>query len=333
MPKFKAAVVQAAPVYLDLEASVDKTCRLIEEAASHGAELIAFPETFLPGYPYWLQLKTVISSDELIKAYYLNSPVVPGAEIAKIAQCIRKAGCYVVLGVSERANRSLYNTLLFFDSSGELLGRHRKLKGTLAEKMLWADGDGSTLRVHPTALGKLSGLICGEHNMAIPGYILASMGEEIHVSAWVGLSSCFGPERRKGFRNLSETASKFHAIAYNVCVLNVQSHVDAYTIEVLGNLEGVGLGGGCSSIIAASSGEILAGPLVDEEGILYADIDLAAVIPSYFRKDPVGHAQSKCYSVHFDANPHPPVVINNRFEGTIGPCQDDGDRAKKTEIF
>lgn len=327
MRKFKAAVVQAAPVYLDLEGSVNKACTIIQEAASQGADLIAFPEVFLPGYPYWIWLNAICTTDAYMKAMFLNSPTVPGEEIAKISKCIREAGCYVVLGISERDNKSLYNTLVFFDSAGEVIGKHRKLKGTSVEKMVWADGDGGTLRVHSTPWGKLSGLICGEHSMAIPGYILGAMGEDIHVATWVGLNSCFAPERRKAFTNLTESAAKFHAISYNTVVLNSQSHVDEYTLEVLGHPQGLDLGGGWSAIIAPGSGDIVAGPLIDKEGILYADIDLAESIPMNFRRDATGYGHAKCYTIRFDASQHPPILVQNgngETNGTI-PLKSETD--------
>lgn len=149
---FKAAAVMAAPVFLDQAETVAKACRLIEEAADHGAALIAFPEVFIPGYPYWIWLMTSTEGAPLYKRLYANAVTLDGPAVAAIGKAAARAKAYVVMGCSERDGGSLYNTLLYFDRAGALMGRHRKLQPTNAERTIWGMGDGSDLRVFDTDL-------------------------------------------------------------------------------------------------------------------------------------------------------------------------------------
>ena len=161
LPKFKAAAVQAAPVYLDREASVEKACSLIKQAAENGADLIVLPEVFIPGGPYWAWNMDMRRAIKFSAELYLNSVDVHSESTARIGEMAKKYGTYVVIGINERDNKSLYNTLLFFDRKGHLMGKHRKLKPTGAEKLVWGEGDGSTHTVYDTDIGRMGGLICG----------------------------------------------------------------------------------------------------------------------------------------------------------------------------
>ncbi|MGD8540564.1 MAG: nitrilase-related carbon-nitrogen hydrolase, partial [Candidatus Aminicenantes bacterium] len=187
-PKFKAAAVQAAPVFLDREASIDKACSLIETAGENGADLIVLPEVFVPGGPYWAWHMTLGEGMKFSAELFHNSVDVPGEGTARIGEMAKKYGSHVVIGVNERVNKSIYNTLLFFDREGTLFGKHRKLKPTGSEKLVWGEGDGSTHKVYETDIGRMGGLICGEHTMALPGYTLAAMGEQVHIASWVGFA-------------------------------------------------------------------------------------------------------------------------------------------------
>jgi nitrilase len=296
--KFKAAAVQAAPVFLEREASVEKACGLIAEAARHGAELIALPEVFIPGGPYWAWHMGMRKGLEFSSELFLNSVDVPGPVTERIAAATKTHGCHVVIGVNERDNKSLYNTLLFFDPSGRLFGKRRKMKATGAEKLVWGEGDGSTHRIYDTELGRMGGLICGEHTQALPGYTLAAMGEQIHIASWIGFA--FADP------SLTEICSRYHAIAYNTFVVCSQSVVNAS----IGKRLGIELpaGGAWSAIIEAGSGRVLAGPLPSsEEGILYADIDLNAAVPHYFIHETTGHYWPKQFRVLFDGRELKPL--------------------------
>lgn len=303
LPKFKAAAVQAAPIFLDREASVEKACSLIKTAAENGADLIVLPEVFIPGGPYWAWNMDMRSAVKFSAELYLNSVDVPGESTARIGEMAKKCGSYVVIGINERDNKSVYNTLLFFDRKGHLMGKHRKFKPTGAEKLVWGEGDGSTHRVYETEIGRLGGLICGEHTMALPGYTLGAMGEQVHIASWVGFSY--------SDTTLSEVCSRYHAIAYNTFVVCSQGILDEAVNKKLGlNLK---VGGAWTTIIEAGTGRILAGPLAPaEEGIVYADIDLNTAVSHYFLHETTGHYWPKQFQVYFDASEMKPL----NFRGT-----------------
>jgi nitrilase len=298
LAKFKAAAVQAAPVFLDREASVEKACALIREAARNGAQLVALPEVFVPGGPYWAWHMGMRKGLQFSSELFLNSVDVPSEATERIGALAAELGIHVAIGVNERENKTLYNTQLFFDPSGKLFGKHRKLKATGAEKLVWGDGDGSTHRVYDTALGRLGGLICGEHTQALPGYTLAAMGEQVHIGSWVGFAVAD--------TSLTEICSRYHAIAYNAFVVCSQSVVE----PGIGKRLGIELtaGSAWTAIIEAGSGRLMAGPLAPtEEGIVYADIDLNAAVPHYFLHETTGHYWPKQFQVLFDARALSPV--------------------------
>lgn len=317
LPRFKAAAVQAAPVFLEREGSVEKACVLIRQAAEHGADLIVMPEVFLPGGPYWAWHMEMRRAVKFSKELYLNSVEVPGEATARIGELARKHGSYVVIGVNERDNKSIYNTLLFFDRKGDLIGKHRKLKLTGAEKLVWGEGDGSTHRVYETDIGRIGGLICGEHTMALPGYTLGAMGEQVHVALWVGFAYAD--------TTLTEICSRYHAIAYDTFVICSQSIVDEQVNRKLG-LE-LKPGGAYTAIIEAGTGRIMAGPLPPtEEGIVYAEIDLNDAVPHYFVHEPTGHYWPRQFRVFFDPREVKPLNV------AAAPQREEGDSTGEREL-
>nr|AAR97430.1 nitrilase [uncultured organism] len=184
------AAVQAAPVPFDAEASVDKACRLIQEAAAKGADIVAFGEAWLPGYPYFAWLPQVTPEWYSAAADYLASSVdIPGPITDKLCQAARRASVELIMGVVERSKSqgTTYCTLLFISKDGEIIGKHRKLKPTLAERTVWGEGDASGLRVHDRPIARISGLSCWENKMMLPGYALMAQGTQVHVSAWPGI--------------------------------------------------------------------------------------------------------------------------------------------------
>jgi aliphatic nitrilase len=209
----------------------------------------------------------------------------------------KKYATYVVIGINERENKSIYNTLLFFDRKGHLMGKHRKLKPTGAEKLVWGEGDGSTHTVYDTDIGRMGGLICGEHTMALPGYTLGAMGEQVHIASWVGFSF--------SDTTLTEICSRYHAIAYDAFVICSQSIVDDAVNRKLGlELKGSAY----TAIIEAGTGRVMAGPLApSEEGIVYAEIDLNDAVTHYFVHEPTGHYWPKQFRVFFDAREMKPL--------------------------
>ncbi len=279
--EFTLAAVQAAPVYFDREASTEKACRLIEEAAQKGATLAAFGETWLPGYPFFhsegrSQLRTKAATE-----YLANAVEIPSPTTDRLCAAARRAGIDVVIGVVERDTRTwatVYCTLLFIGREGRLLGRHRKLKPTGTERSIWGEGDGLGLTVYKRPYGSISGLNCWEHMMLLPGYALMSQGTQIHVAAWPSLSSI-----SKGLLLSRAFAAQAGCYVIAVGSLRLQKDVperygDFYRFDIGGN-----------SCIIDPQGEVVAGPVENKEAVLTACGSLEAVFEAKSRCDVGGH--------------------------------------------
>ena len=288
-PRYVAAAVQATPVFLDREATVEKACRLVAEAAELGARLVVFPEAFVAGYPYWLwgDRPAAVEGPEqrAFAALWREAIDVPGPASERLGAAARAAGACVVIGVNERESAygrgTLYNTLLTFGPDGSLLGRHRKLVPTYKERTVWGSGDGSTLAVHPTPLGRIGGLICWENFMPLARYHQYAQGVQVHVAATVDDS----PSWQQLVRTI---AAEGRIFVVAVCQRFARSQFPDESI--LGGFppEADVLSGG-GSLIVAPGGEVLADPLEGGEGILTAEIDLARVVAEKHSLDVAGH--------------------------------------------
>ena len=290
-PKTKVAAVHAASVFLDRDASLAKACDLIAEAAANGARLIAFPEVFIAGYPFWIWTHTPTTGAPLFFQLFDNAVEVPSPTTEALGDAAHRAGAYVVMGVNEREGGTLYNTLLYFDDKGALIGRHRKLQPTHAERTIWGRGDANDVFVLDTPFGRLSGLICWEHTMDLARYALTMKGEQIHIAAWPAVSALTHNPHSGIFDNVSEAAARHHALAGQTFVINVQSRIDEDTLEKLGltgRPEMARVGGGWTAIVGPD-GQIIAGPNRDDEAIIYADIDLFDIVPVKYACDSAGH--------------------------------------------
>ena len=290
-PKFRAAAVHAASVFLNRDESIAKACRLIAEAAAQGADLVAFPETFVPGYPFWIWTHTPTRGAPLFYELFTNSVTVGSDATDRIGAAARQAGVHVVLGISERDGGTLYNTQLWFDRKGAIVGRHRKLQPTHVERTVWGRGDGSDLPVLDTDIGRLGGLICWEHSMDLARYALASQRQQVHVGAWPGISALTHDPNSPFFNQVVETAARYHAWAAQCFVVNVSSRIDdevLHRLDLVDRPEMIRTGGGWSAIVAPT-GRMLAGPNVDDEALLVADIDLAEIVYLKYACDSAGH--------------------------------------------
>ena len=190
LPKYKVAAVQASPVFLNTKATTEKVCDLIKEASQNGAQLIAFPEVFIPAYPYWSWIMNPIESSKYFERLYMNSIDINGPDIKKICESAKKYNCHIVVGINEKESNkqgTIYNTNLTIGSDGSILGRHRKLVPTWAEKLVWSGGDGSTLVVHDTKIGKLGTLACGENTNPLARFTLMAQGEQVHIANYISL--------------------------------------------------------------------------------------------------------------------------------------------------
>src|ERR1044072_2424702 len=186
-PKFKVCAAHVSPVFLDAPATIDKACALIAEASRAGARLIAFPESFVPGFPVWASVQAPIKSHDFFKRLAANSIEVPGPEVTALCNAARENSVVVSIGISERSPVSvgcLWNTNLLIGADGTIINHHRKLVPTFYEKLIWANGDGAGLRVCDTAIGRLGMLICGENTNPLARYALIAQGEQIHVSSY-----------------------------------------------------------------------------------------------------------------------------------------------------
>lgn len=280
--KVVVAVAQLAPVFLNTEATTEKACEAIKEAGNNKAKLVVFPEAFLPGYPYWAIMLPPTEINEFNNKLSSEAVEIGGKEIDMLAKAAKAAGCGVVMGMHERDGGTLYNTLLFIDENGEIIGRHRKLVPTSHERMIWGRGDGSDLQVFDTSLGKLGGLICFEHANCLFKYALQGENETIHVAVWPGGLSSISPKIDAAIRSYAFEASCFVLNATSILTQEVQDAIGSDEVKKLG------LGGGYSAIVSPK-GEYLAGPETEEETILYAELDYDLITNANMIVDTAGH--------------------------------------------
>ena len=216
-PQYQAAAVQMAAVWMDREATTEKVIRLIQEASARGARLIVFPEVIIPGTPHWIWKEP--ERYDYYAELFKNAVEIPSPTVARLSEAARQARAYVVVGVHERAGKTLYNTMLFLDRYGQLLGKRRKLMGTYVEKTIWGMGGGSDLPVFATELAKLGGLICQENFSNLSRHALAAQGEEVRAAIWLA-----GSSRRGGlFNRWIEASCTSHAVGSQTFVVACQA--------------------------------------------------------------------------------------------------------------
>jgi nitrilase len=287
----KVAVVQAAPILFDREATVEKACELVHSAAERGARLILFPEAFIPAYPRGLSFGTVVGSRSsagrrIFQRYWENSVDVPGPVTETLGKAAREAKAYLAIGVIERDTRSsqgtLFCTLLYLGPEGQLLGKHRKLKPTAAERLIWGEGDGSTLTVIETELGKIGGLICWENYMPLARMAMYHKGVELYLVPTADARDTW----QATLRHIA-CEGRCYVLGCNQFITKDMYPTDLNGLEELTAKPQVLCRGG--SAIISPLGKVLAGPLFDQEGVLVADLDLGEIARSKFDFDVVGH--------------------------------------------
>jgi nitrilase len=287
--KIKVAAAQLTPVFLDKNKTVEKACAAISEAGKAGAKLIVFPEAFISGYPDWIWLipnSKVADLNELYLKLVENAVSVPDQNTAKLCKAAKSAHINVVMGMnetnSETSGASLYNSLLFIDKSGEILGKHRKLIPTGGERLVWSQGDGSTLQAYKTNVGKIGGLICWENYMPLVRNAVYENGTQI-------LATPTWDKSPNWLTSLQYIAREGGLFVINTCMaLRMDDIPNEYEFKKLypDGREWINIGNSC---IIAPNGKILAGPLEAEEEILYADIDLGDIVRAKRMFDVVGH--------------------------------------------
>lgn len=315
LPKFVAAAVQAAPEFLNTGATVDKAVALIHEAAAGAARLVAFPEVFVAGYPYWSWIMTPLEGSAWFERLYRSAILVPGPEVETLCKAARQAKVNVVIGVNERAPHSLgtiYNTVLTIGSDGQLLGRHRKLVPTWAEKLTWAPGDASGLKVHQTDIGPLGALACGENTNTLARFALLAQGELVHVANYIALPVAPADYDMAEAIKVRAMAHSFEGKVFTVvsCSTVSEEIIGAMEREKPGSRALLERGNSAFSAIIGPDGRVVGKPLVDEEGIVYAEIDLSRCIQPKQMHDIVGHYNRfDIFELKVNAAPQRPVIV------------------------
>jgi len=308
----KVAAVQASPVFLNLTATVEKACGIIAEAADNGAELIVLPEAFIPGYPYWIWLGDPGWGMTFWKRLYKNSVTIPGPAVTRLSETARKHNIYICVSVTERDRGSLYLTQLWFDKEGNLMGKHRKIRPTGVERTIWGEGDGSTMPVFETEIGRLGGLMCWEHMMPTNAVIMDSKNEQIHAASWPAFA---WDEKSVHHFETCRLASKYYAIATGTFVVLSSETLSQEAIdEMCGDDEykrGIyKKGQGAGAQIINPAGKVISSVTEhDQEGISYADIDLDDIIEAKYHMDCAGH-YSKGGIVQLMYNQHSQEVVS-----------------------
>jgi nitrilase len=305
----KVAVVQASPVVFDRERTLEKLSSLAREAAQQGAELVLFPEAFVSAYPRGLDFGAVVGSRtdagrEDFRRYWESSVDVPGPAVDHLARTARTNSIYLVVGVIERDAGSLYCTVLFFAPDGSFLGKHRKLMPTASERLVWGFGDGSTLPVFETPLGKLGAVICWENYMPLMRTAMYAKGIELYCAptadprdSWLATVRHIAVEGRcfvlscNQFQRRRDFPADYHSPFAN----------DPDTV--------ICRGGSC---IVDPFGNFLAGPNTEGEAILVAEVDLKQIIRGKYDFDVVGHySRPDIFQLHVDERPKRAVTVIN----------------------
>lgn len=309
MSLFKVAVVQASSVIFDLQRSLEKAQSLAAEAASQGAKLVVFPEAFLSGYPRGLDFGAAVGSRsdegrEDFRRYWESSVDVPGLATEQLERCARQLGIYLVIGVVEREGGTLYCSVLFFAPDRGYLGKHRKVMPTGSERLVWGFGDGSTLPVFDTPLGKLGAVICWENYLPLMRAAMYAKGIEIYCAPTAD-------SRDVWLASMRHIAVEGRCFVLSCNQFNRQRDFPGdYRARFDGNSDAIVTRGG--SCIIDPFGNFLAGPNTESEAILIAEIDRAQVVRGKYDLDVVGHyARPDIFQLNVDERPKRPVTLVN----------------------
>ena len=288
---FKAAIVQAAPAFMNRDDCLAKARGLVERAAGEGARLVVFSECWIPGYPWWIWLSPTAHNVRYFQRYHENSVSLGDAALEELGRIARDNRVFLSMGASERDHGSLYIAQFLFDDRGELLQARRKLKPTHVERTVFGEGDGSHLQVLETALGNIGQLCCWEHIQPLTKYAMYSMHEQVHIAAWPSFS-CYPDAYSLGPR-ANSAISQVYALEGQCFVLAPCGVVSTEMIETLVTSEEqaqlIRAGGGFAQCYAPD-GRPMCDPLPEgEDGLLFAEIDLGAIAVAKSFADPVGH--------------------------------------------
>jgi len=302
---FKVAAVQNSPVFLNKKATVEKACELVAKASAKGAKIVVFPEAFISAYPDWVWVvppyrKPIL--DEMYSELLENAISIPDDATIKLAASAKKNKIFIAIGVNERnseaSNASLFNTLLYFDDKGNIMGKHRKLIPTGAERLVWSQGDGSTFNSFDTPFGKLCGLLCWENFMPLARNSVYSWGTQIHVTPTWDSSEAW----QNSMRYIAHEGGMF---VINSCqAIHINDIPNKYEFKKL-YPEGKNWLNPGNSCIINPKGQFITEPLKTKKSIIYADIDLDLIAGSKWIFDVTGHyARPDVFRFSINQNPN-----------------------------
>lgn len=318
-PTYRLGAAQVAEVYLDREATIQKDCEYIAEAGDLGIDLLVFPEFHIPASPHFWRFDDDYTLEEYYQALFDEAVEVPSPATDRLCEAAAEAGVAVVMGVNEKkpdTAGTMYNSQIFIDADGTLLGVRRKLVPTKQERLFHTGGDGTDVRTFDSSLGTLGGLMCGEHTNHLAGYSLLAQGEELHAASWPAFAwrDRETRERRIGLR------TRFHAFAGNVPTVMASGVVTDDLAEAIGQPDW-GPDSGTSAIVS-TEGEYLAGPKWEGEGIVHADVDMGSRVRSKATHDVTGHYNRfDVFDLRLDQTERRPLTI----EGDEERRETDGD--------
>ena len=308
MASFIAAVVQNAPVVFDSAATLDKIGTLAADAAKTGAKLVVFPEAFVSAYPKGLDFGARVGSRspegrDTFRRYFESAIDVPGPATDALGKTAKTNGVYLVLGVIEREIGTLYCTALFFAPDGSLLGKHRKLMPTAMERIVWGYGDGSTMPVFETPMGKLGAVICWENYMPLLRMAMYAKGIQLYCAPTAD-------DRDTWISTMQHVALEGRCFVFSACQYLRRSDCPAEYAAIQGDAPSTVLMRGGSTIVGPL-GQILAAPVYNQNAILTAEIDLGEIARSKYDLDVVGHyARPDVFQLRVNEKATPPVVID-----------------------
>lgn len=342
-PKVKVAAAHVAPVFLDAARSVDKACSLIAEAAGAGAQLIAFPEAFVPAFPVWAALQAPIHGHDLFRALVANALRIDGPEVDRLRAGARRHGIVVSMGFTEGTSASvgcIWNSNILIGADGAILIHHRKLVPTFYEKLIWANGDGHGLRVAETPIGRIGALICGENTNPLARFALMAQGEQVHIA-------CYPPvwptrATQQGNYDLEQAikiragahsfeAKVFTIVASAVLDKSARTALAGLPVDAQRILDETPRG---VSLIVGPTGMPVSKLMCKDEGILYADIDLAECVEPKQFHDVVGYYNRfDIFKLRIDRSRVTPATFEERLEDTAAVPDDPRPQTDATTVL
>ena len=343
VPKYKIAVAHVAPVFLEVEATVDKVCSLIRETARHGAQMVVFPETYIPAFPVWCALRAPIHNHDFFCMLAANSLKIGGPELIRIAETARESEVFVSVGFNEGTSISsgcIWNANVLVGEDGNILCHHRKIVPTFYEKLVWAPGDGGGLRVSETRLGRLGMLICGENTNPLARYTLIAQGEQVHVSTSPPVWPTHDPATNENYdlRNAILIRAGAHSFEGKLFSIVSSGFLDKAARDRLTNGDAeVGRildeSPGGVSVVIGPSGAPVSELLQDDEGILYADIDLSRCVePKQFHDVVGGYNRFDIFTLSVNRAAQRPISFQANDATPRYPTGDDPPAQERLNI-